>query len=96
MPVILTAEAASLPTNTKELFDDRDWWDAIEAERMICQFTPELIPQDMSASHGNLMMTEMNMLQSLKSCLAKKRQKEQQNRASGRLSSSLTPWSMLR
>ena len=51
----------------------------------------------MIAFHGNQMMNEMDTLQSLGSSLEKKKHKEPpQNRVSDRLSSSETPWSLLR
>ena len=34
------------------------WWDVIQAETMICQSTPELVPQDMFAFYGNPKMTQ--------------------------------------
>ena len=47
-------------------------WDAIRAEAMKCQSTQELIPQDIFASYGNqMLMTEMDMPQSLKSKFVK-------------------------
>ena len=46
-------------------------WDAIEAEAIICQFTSELIHQDVFDICGNQMLvTEMDMPQSLMSNLA--------------------------
>ena len=40
-------------------------WDAIRAEAMICQFTPELIHQDTFDFHGNqILITERDMPQS--------------------------------
>ena len=48
------------------------------------------------AFYGNQMMTEIEMQQSLMSSLAKRQREQPQNRASDRLSSSLTLWSLLR
>ena len=56
----------------------------------------ELIPQDLFAFHGNQMMTETDMQQSLMSRLAKREKAQPQNRASDRLNSSSTLWSLLR
>ena len=49
----LTAEADSLPTDGKELLYGYGFVDAIRAEAMICQLTPELIHQDIFDSCGN-------------------------------------------
>ena len=70
-------------------------WDVIRADAMTFQSTQEMIPQDFFAFHGNEMMTEMDMQQSLSSSLEKQTE-QPQNRASDRLSSSLTLWSLLR
>ena len=71
-------------------------WDVIRAEAMTCQSTQELIPQDIFAFfYGNQMVTEMDMQQSLRSSLAKRQKEQPQNRASDRLSSYLTFWSLL-
>ena len=62
---------------------------------MTCQSTPKLIPRDMFALYGNKMMTEKDMLQSLRSSLAKRPNEQPQNRVSERLSSSMTTRSLL-
>ena len=71
-------------------------WDVIQADAMTCQSTQKLIPQDMFVFYGNQMMTEIDMRQYLRSSLAKRQKEQPQNRASDRLCSSLTPWSLLR
>ena len=44
------------------------WWDATQAEAMICQSTLGLIPQGMFLSYGNLVKktTKLHMQRSLK------------------------------
>ena len=71
-------------------------WDVIRAEAMICQSTQEVMPQDVFASYGNQMMTEVDMPQSLKSNLARRQKEQSENRASDLLSNSLLILSLLR
>ena len=64
--------ADSQTTDENELQDD---YDIVQAEAMTCQSTPEMIPKDTFAFHGNLMKTEQDMVQYLNSRLAKKKQR---------------------
>ena len=57
-------------------------WDVIQAEAMTCQSTPDLIPQEMFVSHGNQMMTYLDMLQFSRSRLEKRQQEQLHNRQS--------------
>ena len=66
-------------------------WDAIRAEAMICQITPELIHQDICDFYGNQMLiTEMDMPQSLRSNLVKRQTEQLKHRASVPLNNSST------
>ena len=72
-------------------------WDDIRATAMICQFTPELIHLDIFDFRGNqVLVTEMDMPQSLTSKLAKRQIQQLKHRASVRLNNILTTWSLLR
>ena len=76
--VILTAEADILPTDANKLLNDYGL------------VGRELIPQDVFAFYGNQMLTtEMDMPQSLKSNLARRQKEQSENRASDLLSNSL-------
>ena len=71
-------------------------WDVIRAEAMTCKSTQELILQDVFARYGTqMMMTEMDMLQSLNSNLTRRQKEQSRNRASDLLSSSLLIRSLL-
>ena len=94
--VILTVEADAYQQMKRSCLRTMAWWDATQAEAMTCQSTQELIPQDIFLLCGNQMMTDMDMRQSLMSSLAKRQKEQPHNRVSDRLSSSLTPWSLLR
>ena len=51
-------------------------WDATSAEAMVCQSTPELIHPDFFDFYGSQMLiTEMDMPQSLRSRLAKRQKR---------------------
>ena len=64
---------------------------------MICQFTPELINLDVVDSCGNQMLvTEMDMPQSLNLNLAKRQSEQLKHRVSDGLNNFLTTWSLLR
>ena len=98
--VILTAEADSSPIDQKELLDDYGLvgCHSSRSNDLSYQSTPELIPQDMFAFHGNKRMTKRDMLQSLRSSLAKDQRRQLHNchgLVSERLSISLTTWSLL-
>ena len=76
--MILTAEADSLPTDANKLLNDYGL------------VGRELIPQDVFAFYGNpMLMTEMDMPQSLKSNLTRRQKEQSENRASDLLSNSL-------
>ena len=69
--MILTVEAESSPTDENELLDACGFV-GCHSSRSNDRSTQELIPQDIFAFHGNQMMTEMDMQQSLRSSLAKR------------------------
>ena len=86
--VILTAEADSLPTDEKELLDDCGFVGCHSSRSNDLSVHARIVASGFFSLYGN----QMDMQQSLRSSLAKKRQEEQpQNR--DRLSSSLTFWS---
>ena len=73
--VIFTGEADNIPTDEKKLLDDYGivGWHS-SGSNDLSVHAKKLVPLDMFAFSGNQMMTEKDMLQSLRSSLAKKKQ----------------------
>ena len=89
--MILTAEADSLPTDAKELLNDYGFVGCHSSKSNDLSVHARINSSGyIRLLHGNqMLMTEMDMPQSLKSNLARRQKEQSRNRASDLLSSSL-------
>ena len=95
--VILTAEADSIPTDEKELLDDYGLVGCHSSRSNDLSVRARIdSSRYLRLFYGKQMMTEMDMQHFLRSSLAIRQKEQLQNRASDRLSSSLTLQSLLR